>query len=369
MRFSGRTIVVVLAGVLLLTAVAIKSAVNAHEQQERARTAHKMKTVCVGRFLIDLPAETELKLHHAAIQNFDIEVYAESTDAFGARLNAREAQLRATPDRLGGNGNLETVRDLRTEAGFYGKMFVHGREVTEGTAANGLEIEHYRYENVALEALVHANGLSIDIAANEYDPALLENLPKLVGKLIPGPENRIPLEPGYCIDRVLVREPLTPEDMEELTMFGTLASRPDVQFQLILAAGRKPDSQSLLERSDGPSLLAPADRWRIARLRAAPRSIAGVEGDELVRRFVEKRDVVVHNFTWEVNGKPDDVYVPHIMFMMDTGKSLNGSVQSSLSEGAALGLWDAVTSSIRFHHTSSAGEAKKARGLEGDYSR
>jgi hypothetical protein len=350
MRVPRIALVFGLAGLLVMAAVGNGAKPSASQDQQLTRLTQKMKTVCVGRLLIDFPEATELHLSRARVHGFDIEAYAESTEEFRARVEARKAQLRTTPDRLGGAKNLESVRDVKTETGLFGKMFIHGRDVTEGVAAKGLTTETYRYENVALEALVHANGLSIDVVAQLYDPDKVENLPKLVSQLVPNPENQIPQEPGYCIDRAYVRDPLSPDQLEQITMFGRIANRPDVEFELVLAAGLEPAEQSLLERKDDSSILALLDPGRISRLRAAPRSIAGIAGDELVQRFVEENDAVVHNFWWEVDGKPDDVFVPHIVFMMDTGKSPNGPVPSSLSDGAALGLWDAVTSSIRWHH-------------------
>lgn len=353
-----------LAVILVVILAGTWSAEAARDKQEVARMTQRMKTVCVGRLLIDFPEETELHLSRARINGFDIEAYPESAEEFKTRLQAREAQLRAIPDRLGGNKNLEVVRDLKTDAGLRGKMFVHGRDVTEGTAANGLKTETYRYENVALEALVHSNGLSIDIVAELYDPDMVENLPRLVDQLVPNPENQIPREPGYCIDRAYVRDPLSPDQLEQVTMFGRITNRPDIEFELVLAAGIEPAEQSLLERSNSVSMLALLDMGRVARLRAAPRSIAGIEGDELARRFIEENDAVVYNFSWEVDGKRDDVFVPHILFMMDTGKSSNGPVPSSLSEGAATGLWDLITSSIRIRPTEVPKKAESAHQVE-----
>jgi hypothetical protein len=350
MRFSRKTLLIALVGLLAVAVAGTNAVERSRDKREAGRLTQRMKTVCIGRMLIDFPEEAELNLRRARIDGFDIEAYAESKEDFHKGLEAREAQLRATPDRLGGNKNLEMVRELRTKAGLVGKMFVHGREVTEGTAANGLGTETYRYENVALEAFVHANGLSIDIVAPTYNPSLIENLHRLVSQLVPNPEHAIPRESGYCIDRAFVRDPLTPDHLEQITMFGRLKGNPDVTFELFFAAGLTPDRQTLLERDGGSSLLDLIDFWRISRLRAVRRTITGIEGDELVRRFVEENDAVVHNFTWEANGTKEDVFVPHVLLMMDTGKSQNGPVPSSLSEGAAFGLWDAITSSIRLHH-------------------
>ena len=94
----------------------------------------KMKTVCVGRMLIELPEAAQYELYGASIDGFEIAAFAESPEAFHARVVAREAEIRAQPDRLGGNKNLEAVREVKTESGLTGKIFVHGRNVTEGSA-------------------------------------------------------------------------------------------------------------------------------------------------------------------------------------------------------------------------------------------
>jgi hypothetical protein len=169
---------------------------------------------------------------------------------------------------------------------------------------------------------------------------------------VPNPDNLIPAEPGYCIGRGYVRDPLTAEQRERVTLFARLPSRPDIGIELSLAAGITPAQEGLLQRSDSSFQKRLFESGRVSRLRAAPRKIAGLEGDELVRRFVEPNDAVVYNLWWEVNGTRDDVLVPHVLLMMDTGVGENGPVPSSLSEEAAMGLWDTITSSIRLRQTS-----------------
>jgi hypothetical protein len=88
---------------------------------------------------------------------------------------------------------------------------------------------------------------------------------------------------------------------------------------------------------------------RVSRLRAHRRTIGGITGDELVRRVDETNDAVVYTFWWEVAGTETDVLVPHVVFKMYAGKGDNGPVPSSLSQDAAMALWDKISSSIRFH--------------------
>jgi hypothetical protein len=86
---------------------------------------------------------------------------------------------------------------------------------------------------------------------------------------------------------------------------------------------------------------------RVSRLRADRRTIGGITGDELVRRVDEANDAIVYTFWWEVAGTETDIFVPHVVFKMYVGKGENGPVPSSLSQDAAMALWDKISSSIR----------------------
>ena len=327
--------------------------VERRDQAGVARMTQKMKTVCIGRFLIDLPDETRLELRGPRIDVFDISSFDESEADFQVRLAQREAKLRATPDRLGGYRNLESVREVTTDKGVVGKIFVHAHTVTEGTRNRGLELERYRDEGIAIKAMLHGQGMSFTLAANNYNPDIIENLPKLVAKLVPNPQNQIPTEPGYCIDRAWFRDPLTADQGEEIMMSAQLPSHADIEFLILMSAGNKPNEQSLLERSAVvDAKLSIFDKMHVSNLRASPRPIGGISGDELVTRFSEKNDARVVTFWWEVNGSVDNVLIPHFSFTMETGKSRDGPVPSSLSQDAATALWDKVSSSIRFHTPS-----------------
>lgn len=359
-RWLQKGLAKLLAGMVIAGLTGAWAIGEAHEKREAerrdklevARMTNKMTTVCMGRFLVDMPAEARLELARPRIDGFDISSFDEPEAGFRVRLGQREARLRTTPDRFGGTRNLESVREVRTDNGVVGKIFVHGRIVKEGTQANGLQLERYRDESVAVEALVHGQGMSFELSADRYDPGQVDNLARLVAKLVPNPDNRAPTEPGFCVYRAWFRDPLTAEQGEEIMMHARLPSHPDIEFMAILAAGLKPDQQSLLERrAETEAGFSASERMRIAPLRAARRTIGGIAGDELVTRFVEKNDAIVYSFTWEVNGTEDSVLAPHVVFEMDTGKSSNGPVPSSLSQEAAMALWDKISSSIRLRPT------------------
>ncbi len=350
-----------LAGLLLAIVLASWALDKIHDRretdrqdrQELARMTDKLKTVCVGRFLIDMPEEAQLELRGARIDSFDIAGFNETLDEFEKRVADREEQLGATPDRRGGNKNLESVRAVETGNGLIGKIFIHSRTVTEGTQGNGLGgVEHYRDEGISTEALVHGQGISIDLFSKDRGVEWIEDLPRLVNQLAANPDNRIPAEPGFCMDRLYMRDPLSADQREQITMFAGLPSHPDVEFRFILAAGLKPDAQGLLARTGAADAKwSIMDLMRVTRLRGAPREIGGVTGEELVERVVEVNDARVHSFRWEVSGTEDDVLVPHLVFSMTTGVGQGKPVPSSLSDGAALGLRDKIISSIRLRPT------------------
>ena len=326
----------------------------------------KMKTVCVGRFLIDLPQEAQVTLTQPSIDGFDVAAFDESNEEFQVRLAAREAEIKAKPDRLGGNQNLESVTEVKTDSGIVGKIFVHSRQVTEGTAANGLDLERYRYEGISIEALVNGNGVSIDLVADDYEPGLMKNLPQLVAKLVPNPTNTVPSEAGFCIDRAYFRDPLQADQNEQIVMHAGLPSRPDIRFMLILAAGIKPDEKGLLKRdAAAETRLSLIERMYVSKLRAGARVIGGLSGEEVARGFVKANGKTVYSFVWELNGTENNVLLPHLRFEMDTGESDNNPVPSALSEGAALGFWDKILSGVRLRPTDHGANAAGTASLPG----
>jgi hypothetical protein len=340
---------------LLLAALTATWAAGAVQDRfEVAKMTEKMKTVCVGRMLIDLPEEAEHRVYGAWISGFDISAIAETPEAFHARMAKREAEIQAKPDRFGGTKNMETVREVKTGSGLVGKIFMHGRNVIEGTQLNGLEEEGYRIEDVTMEAHVHGDGISIEVLAEETSTGRIEALSTLVEQLVANPANQKPVEPGFCLDQAYVRDPLTAKQRERIVMTAGLPSRPDIEIRFDTMAGTKPADKGLLERNEASHARAPAMiNMRFTNLRAAPRTIGGMAGEELAERVVEENFAIVYGFEWEMNGSEDNVFIPAMNLTLKTGSGDDGPVRSSLSEHAALALWDKISSSIRVRPAAS----------------
>lgn len=356
--------------IFLLAGLAATWAVGAaKDRHEVAKMTEKMKTVCVGRLLFDIPEQMQMHVSRPAVDGFDIGTFNESDDEFQKRLARREAELRATPDRLGGNKNVELAREVKTASGLVGKIFLHGRTVEESSSSDGMTEEHYRDESANIEALVHGKGVSIDITTEIDGTTLVDDLSKLINQIVPNPDNRIPSESGFCIDRAYVRDPLTAEHRENLMMFAHLPSHPDIAIRLFYFTGLKPDAHGLLERMAQVRARRPEEARRFTQLRATRRTIGTLAGEELVQRVAEENGSVIYGFQWEVSGSEDNLYLPDLGLEMKTGNSSKGPVPSSLSEGAALGLWDKILSNIRLRptaapDTSAAGPAPVPLGAQ-----
>jgi hypothetical protein len=309
-----------------------------------ARMTATMKTVCVGRFLIDVPAEAGVSFRGAFLSGWDIVTYSAETDEqFSARLASRESELRLAKNQRDG-ASLERVIPIDRN-GVRGKIFVFGR-----TWAHGF-VYGKRVESTlaAANAYVRMNGTSIDLTATRGDRNLAE-LAKIVTQIKPLKEGEVPTEPGFCFGRAMIKEPLKSSQHERVTMFLNLKNHPDFGIAFDTMAGLKPD-KSLLARNDQ---IKQEFEMHVRTLKRGARSIGGIPGEELVERFNEPNGTAGHICEWESFSKQDDVFRPELSLEITTGHSLrNGGepVESSLSDAGVLALWDKISSSIRVRPT------------------
>lgn len=348
-------ILVALVLITLVGILAVDTLQGARDKFEVAKMTEKMKTVCVGRFLIDMPEHAHVSLSGPVVDGFNIEAHGEDADAFKARVAAREAEIRAKPDRLGGDKNMESAKAIQTDH-LAGKIFVFGREVTAGMAGAKGD-KPYHYENVAVEGYVHGNGVSVDFVAEAYDPDRLENLPKLIAQLRLTPDNKPPTEPGFCFDGGYFRDPLTADQGERVTLFAKLPGHPDLAIVFDSIAGLKPHDGLLARNAKANDSESPGALARVTRLNAEKRVINGIPGEQVLERVDEVNFSTVFALNWESVFSRDDVRKPKLSLELQTGVSSQpggAPVQSSLSQDALLMLWDRISSSIRARSSGSA---------------
>jgi hypothetical protein len=305
-----------------------------------------MKTVCVGRFLIDVPAEARVSFRGAFLAGWDISIYPDETDEqFKARLESREAELKAEKNERDGI-SLEKAISVERE-GIRGKIFVFDRMWTHW----------FEYEKrvdstlAATNAYVRTNGTSVDFTSKLGDDRLTE-LARFVRQIQPLKEGEVPSEPGFCFGRAMIKDPLLASQHERVTMFLSLKDHPDFLIAFDTMAGLKPDEPLLARDAKN----RPEFASMIKSLRRGPRSIGGIPGEEMVDRFNEKNGTSAHSCEWESISKQDSVFQPELSLEFSTGNPLRTGappIDSSLTDDAVLALWDKMSSSIRVRPTKS----------------
>lgn len=333
-------------GVLELAAMLYVSAVQSREDLKKVdNMTDRMKTVCVGRFLIDVPANAQVNLRLGMIEGFEVARHNESPDAFAARLRARETELSLKINMLG-RKNIESIKEVQG-LGFSGKVFVHGRY-------RGYGIEHGQqkyFETISVEGYVHKADATYSFVANTYDPNRAGVLPTLLTRLAERAENEVPSESGFCISGALLRDPSNPARSESVAMSASLPGHPDLGI-LFWTNSAAAQGGRLLKRHE--AAMGPLTRARTRTLREGERTINGYAGEEVAIKVTELNFATVFSFVWETPGSDDNVLQPHLSLELDTGMSPQAGgapVQSSLTEEAVLLLWNKVSSSIRLRPT------------------
>ncbi|WGG53024.1 T6SS immunity protein Tli4 family protein [Rugamonas sp. DEMB1] len=310
-----------------------------------ARMTETMKTICVGRFLIDVPAEARVSFRGAFLSGWNISIYPDETDEqFFARLADQEAELKDAKNRAGGE-NLESTIGVDRE-GVHGKIFVFGRTWTHWIE-DGKRVDSTA---VAVHAYVHTQRTSLNFTAKSLDEDDTRELAKIARQIKPLKEGEVPTEPGFCFGRAMIKDPLLASQHERVTMFLNLKDHPDFGIAFYTAAGLKP-GKSLLARDDA---IKQEFEAYVHTFRRGGRSIAGVPGDEICERFSELNGTTAHSCEWESFSKQDDVFRPELSLEITTGFSRRPGgqpVESSLSDAGVLALWDKISSSIRVRPT------------------
>ena len=305
----------------------------------------KMKTVCIGRFLIDVPSRSEITLSRERMAGFEVETIEESDDAFRNRMAAREADISAQEKATDSDGGILEARDLRVP-NMVGRVFIHGRSrgyVMEGDRRVDME-------SVSVEAHGHVGGLSFSLFATESSESRAKVAEELLARLRPRAEGDIPTVPGFCVSRGVFADPLPAHKTEHIAMHIGFADHPDVALAFVSFPGGN-RSRSLLARyADMDAEASPDEMLRVSKLRSEKRIINELAGEEVLERVRELNFATTYGFVWETQGIQDDPQQPFLSLELHGGMSPQPGgkpVDASLHEDAVLALWDSISSSIR----------------------
>jgi hypothetical protein len=317
------------------------------DRSEVAKMTEKMRTVCVGRYLVDVPVQAEVSMSHERIDGFAIETIEESEVRFHERVSAREAEIGAQGAGAGtkGAGGMVEARDLRIP-GMVGRTFVYGRTRTHGFE-HGQRVDT---EWVSVESHAHTKGLSVSLSAKYVDDGDARAAEALLVQLRLRGDNEVPNVPGFCISHAVFAEPLPPHTTEHIAMHVGLPGHPDLAMSLVSMPGGGSDPNLVARTAQTDATISPDALLRITKLREGKRTINSIHGEEVLVRAREFNFTTTYGFNWETPGINDDPLQPYLSLELQTGISERPGgkpTDTSLHEDALLSLWDSIASSIR----------------------
>ena len=309
-----------------------------------------MRTVCLGRFVMNVPIDAIVTYGRAAVTGWDFEVLEdESNELFAARVKSKEAELIAERNERNSQ-SLESVRDVKTP-NLHGKIFIYGRQWVKMGTGNPPRID----EIVSIDAFVHMKDVSYKLRGEIHREEDVNELEKILAQWAPLAEGEIPSHAGFCFDRAVLSGELSAQHHEFAVMFVGLQNHPDLSIALSSIAGTKPGKTFLQREAENSTKIENSSRFRT--LRQGGRSLNGIPGEEVLDHVSEPNGSELQGFMWESLTKEDDIYLPSLSLEFDTGYGKPGSpVNSSFSDSEALALWDRLSSSLKRRPISDAKE-------------
>ncbi|MGZ4964781.1 MAG: T6SS immunity protein Tli4 family protein, partial [Limisphaerales bacterium] len=313
----------------------------------------KTKTVCFGRFMVEVPASTTVVWGGADIP-LGVNIYPNGVEKVKALAQKFINELKSEKAiYLNDIPLLISVEDFREPQG----QIVTGYEGFESTGE--LKINGYfKLNNDGV--IVDARPLKED---GESTAALIKSM---AHRLRLRAENEIPTEPGNCIEYAfLPDEPGPPkEPPAELVSIGfRLKEFPDVHLSIQIRPSNPHYSESdslewQLQRLEKDLKAQDPNHimLKTVEFRRGPRQIhEWVNGFEALSRSPEQPTVhSIHDFGMDFRGVPADPLKPYADIRMQTGVADNaiGATKASLTDEEAIAVWDKITSTIRVRPTS-----------------
>jgi hypothetical protein len=315
----------------------------------------KTKTVCFGRFMVDVPASASVAWGEVDVP-LGVNIYRNGVDevktlaqTFIDELNSEKA-INHNDVPL-----LLSVEDMTHPEG----KIVTGYEDFE--AINGLKINGYFKLN--------NDGVIVD--ARPLRPnkdRATATIKSIARRLRQRAENEVPTEPGNCVQSAFL--PDDPSDGKdhpgELIRIGfRLKEFPDTHLSIFVGPSNPhyEESGSLewqLERLEKNLKAEDPNHPRLKTqyFRRGARQIHDwINGFEALSRSPEQAEVhSIHDFGMDFRGVPFDPLKPYADIRMQTGVADNaaGATKASLTDEEAIAVWDKITSTIRVRPTSTA---------------
>jgi hypothetical protein len=313
----------------------------------------KTKTICFGRFMVDVPATATVAWGGSDIP-LGVTIYRDGVDEVKTLAQKFIDDLKSK--KAINHDDVPLLLAVEDMAEPEGKI-VTGYE--DFQSINDLKINGYFKLN--------NDGIVIDSRPlKPYKDRAIGTIKSIARRLRQRAENEIPTEPGNCIENFFL--PDSPDDEKnhpgELISIGfRLKEFPDAHFSIRTHPSNPHDPESTSLKRQWQRVIedpaAPEEKKALAKIkyfRERPREIHDWKtGYELLLRNPDEEGVhSYHDFEVRFTGVPHDPYKPYVDIQFQTGVADNaaGATKASLTDGEVIAVWDKITSTIRVRPTS-----------------
>ena len=310
-----------------------------------------LKTVCFGRFIIDVPA-TATEIWGRSSVPLTVNVYPDGVDEI-------KAEAKRFINELNSGEHIEKIPRLIS----VDKTVLPEGEIVAGYSSFSSTV------SVRINGYFRLNSTGVIISAlpmSDRRAEATETIRNIARRVRHRNESEVPIEPGNCIEYGFLPDQsnMPKENLGELLEIGfRLKEFPDTHLSIaIRPAQRKFNESNTLEwqlerlerdlKAEDPNHI----RLKTKYFRRGKRTIENWgDGFEALARSPEQPEIYsIHDFGMDFQGVGQDPLKPFINVQMQTGISDNeaGAAKPLLTDAEAIAVWDKITSTIRVRPTS-----------------
>lgn len=343
-RIGGkRTNLVCWAQVLaLLTSTALLNNASAKEQSMSHSTSDQVVTHCVGRYLVDLPAQVYFRAGRFSYAYSEIEIETKSQDGFLEEVSVAEKKMAGLTHA--GNSPL-LVKSLRP--------------------ADDSRILAYWKHETSREAIVDGyrwlNGKRYLFRRIVSGPKIEEGTAWMTNFItrVRARDGNIPTVRGFCIpDAIILDDGRTyPESVDSYFEFK---DKKDITLDISTTVNEGNPPETLLSRKPGVmSALGTlgATLGGMRTIKEGDRKVGDMAGQQWLISAPNDRGHRAHLFTWETPGDRRAKLRPQVRIDLESAKYGQGVEPgpASLNDKDMLELWESILGTLRLRPTDDEG--------------
>lgn len=307
-----------------------------------------IKTYCIGRYLVDLPADAQIngQTYDYKYGRIESNGASESEGAFTKEMAEREAQLKAGKQRKG--YALTTVR----RSGSSIAIFQLSKQLLMGPSVG---FEAHRWDKGRTFTLEQTGTIPA-----EYETVLTDVQSNLLPNLHGRDLGNIPTRPGFCLKDGFIATDGSQAHYESAGMSFKFARWPGVLVTFQTMTVTKIGEPKLLQRMESGGI---PDAFKtlaagIRILRKGERAINGRGGEEMLSTVPSGNGYHLHEFRWESQGTSiNDPLKPTLIVELESGMTSDDDGEPTrprLTDEQAIAIFDAVANSVRLRPVDGA---------------